>query len=194
MKKFRVTISVLLMVVLALGYYAYLSNKDKPTPAETTSEVSDVGRVVARNLDTDYPNTPRKVLDFYSQITKCFYEEGLTEENLQKLCDQSIKLFDDELLAVNPKETFLEHTKAEIEEYNAIERVITDYVLEDSGDVDYYTKDGREYATISVKYFLYDKSGFSRTYEDFLMRKDENGRWKILGWEMTSASEQDKDE
>lgn len=194
MKKFRVTIGVLLVVVLALGYYAYLSNKDKPTPAEATSEVSDVGKVTSRDLDADYPNTPRKVLDFYSQITKCFYEEDLTEENLQKLCDQSVKLFDDELLAVNPKETFVENTKAEIEEYNAIERVVTDYVLEESGDIEYYTKDGREYAAISVKYFLYDKNGFSRTYEDFLMRKDENGRWKILGWEMTSAGEQDKDE
>lgn len=191
MKKIRVTIGVLLIVVLALGYYAYLSNEDKSAQGENAAETSAVGKLVVRDLDADYPNTPRKVLDFYSQITRCFYEEGLTEENLQKLCDQSVKLFDEELLSVNPRETFVENTKAEIEEYHAIERTITDYVLEESSEVEFYVEDDREYAVISVKYFLHDKNGFSKTYEDFLMRKDEEGRWKILGWKMTPASEQD---
>lgn len=192
MKKFRVTVAVLILVVLGLGYYAYLSSKETPTPAESLTEVSEIDKLIARDLEADYPNTPRKVLDFYSQITVCFYEEGLTDENLQKLCDQSVKLFDDELLMVNPLSTFVENTKAEIEEFNAIERVVTDYVLEETSEIDFYKEDGRECAKISVKYFLYDESGFSRTYEDFLMRKDENGRWKILGWQMTPANEQEE--
>lgn len=192
MKKFRVTIVVLILVVLGLVYYAYLSGKETPTPAESVTEVSELDKLIARDLDADYPNTPRKVLDFYSQITVCFYEEGLTDENLQKLCDQSVKLFDAELLLVNPESTFLENTKAEIEEFRAIERKITDYVLEETNQIEYYKEDGRECAKISVKYFLYDESGFSRTYEDFLMRKDENGRWKILGWQMTPANEQEE--
>ena len=191
MKKFRVTICVLVLVLLGLGYYAYLSGKETPTPAENVTEVSEVGKLVARDLDADYPNTPRKVLDFYSQITVCFYEDGLTDENLQKLCDQSIKLFDEELLLVNPEATFVDNTKAEIEEFRAIERKITDYVIEETSEIDFYKEDGRECAKISVKYFLYDESGFSKTYEDFLMRKDESGRWKILGWQITPANEQE---
>lgn len=182
------------MVVVALGYYMYLSYRDTPTPAEQETVVTEVGKLTARNLDTDYPNTPRKVVDFYSQITKCFYSEDLTEEELIKLCEQSEKLFDAELLNVNPDETFLDNTKAAIAEYAQLERIVTDYVLESSDSIEYYTQEGQDYATISVKYFLRDKDGYGKTYEDFLLRKDGDGRWKIVGWQITPASEQDGDE
>ena len=182
------------MVALVVGYWMYLSNRDTATPAEQQTEVSDIGKLAARNLDTDYPNTPRKVVDFYSQITKSLYSEELSEQELQKLCEQSMKLFDAELLNANPEETFLDNTKAAIEEYRKIERIVTDYTLEASSDVDYYTEGGQEYAALSVKYFLRDKDGYGKTYEDFLLRKDEDGRWKIVGWQMTPASEKDSDE
>lgn len=182
------------MVVLGLGYYMYLSSRDMPTPAEQETVVSGIGKLAARDLDTDYPNTPRKVVDFYSQITKSFYSEELTEEELIKLCDQSVKLFDAELLNINPEETFLDNTKAAIEEYAKIDRVVTDYVLEASDDIDYYTEAGQEYASISVKYFIREKDGYGKTYEDFLLRKDGEGRWKIVGWQITPASEKDSDE
>ncbi len=167
MKKFRVSISILLVVVFGLGYYFYLSYRDAPTPAESQSEVSEIGKLMAKDLDADYPNTPRKVIDLYSQITKSLYIKDLSEDE------------------------FLENTKKEIKEYNDKKRVITSYVLEDSDSVDYYTEDGQEYAAISVKYFLNDKNGYGKTYEDFLLRKDEKGRWKILGWQITPANEEE---
>ena len=191
MRKFRGSIFVLIVVLFGLGYYAYLSVRDTPSPAENASAVTEMGKLTARDLDADYPNTPRKVLDFYSQITKCFYEDELTEDELQKLCDQSIKLFDEELLALNPAETFVENTREEIEEFRAAGRKVTDYVLEETDEIEYYKENGDEYAQISAKYFLCDNNGFSKTYEDFLMRKDEKGRWKILGWQATPASEQE---
>lgn len=191
MKKFRVSISILLVVVFGLGYYFYLSYRDAPTPAESQSEVSEIGKLMAKDLDADYPNTPRKVIDLYSQITKSLYIKDLPEEDLKKLCNQSRKLFDVELLNANPEDEFLENTKKEIKEYNDKKRVITSYVLEDSDSVDYYTEDGQEYAAISVKYFLNDKNGYGKTYEDFLLRKDEKGRWKILGWQITPANEEE---
>lgn len=194
MKKFRVAIGVFIMAILVVGYWLYLSNRDTSAPAQQETEVSEIGKLTARNLDTDYPNTPRKVVDFYSQITKCLYSEELTEQDLQKLCEQSMKLFDAELLNANPQETFLQNTKEAIEEYRGLERIVTDYTLEASSDIDFYTENGQEYASLSVKYFLRDKNGYGKTYEDFVLRKDENGRWKILGWKMTPASEKDSDE
>ena len=118
MKKFRVSISILLVVVFGLGYYFYLSYRDAPTPAESQSEVSEIGKLMAKDLDADYPNTPRKVIDLYSQITKSLYIKDLSEEDLKKLCNQSRKLFDVELLNANPEDEFLENTKKEIKEYN----------------------------------------------------------------------------
>lgn len=191
MKKFRMALGTFLIVVLAMGAYAFLANRSTDTPAEKETSVTDIGKLTARDLEADYPNTPRKVVDLYSQITKCLYDSKLTDENLEKLCQQSRQLMDEQLLLVNPEDTFLENTKAEIEEYRAMKRVVTSYVLEDSGSVDYYTEDGQEYASISVKYYLNDKNGYGKTYEDFMLRKDENGRWKIVGWQITSASADD---
>lgn len=54
MKKFRVSISILLVVVFGLGYYFYLSYRDAPTPAESQSEVSEIGKLMAKDLDADY--------------------------------------------------------------------------------------------------------------------------------------------
>lgn len=187
MKKFRMALGAFLVVALALTVFGYLSNRKTPTPAEMESDVTNIGKLMARDLDADYPNTPRKVIDLYSQITKSLYDNKLSEDDLKLLCSQSRKLMDEQLLLLNPEDTFLENTKAAIEEYRSLKRVVTSYVLEDSGSVEYYTEDGQEYASISVKYYLNDKNGYGKTYEDFMLRKDEEGRWKIVGWQVTSA-------
>lgn len=194
MKKKRMTIGIILMLLFGLAYYGYLTYRDASSPSEPETVVTEVDKLIFRDLETDYPNTPRKVVDFYSQITECFYSEDLTEEKLIKLCEQSEKLFDIELLNANPDETFLDNTKAAIEEYAKTGRVVTNYVLESSDDVEYTTQNGQTYATISVKYFLREKDGYGKTYEDFLLRKDGDGRWKIVGWQITPANEQDSDE
>lgn len=191
MKKFRMALTAFLVVALALGAFSYLSNRNTDTPAEKVSDVSDIGKLTARDLDADYPNTPRKVVDLYSQITKSLYDSKLTDTDLEKLCKQSRKLMSEELLLVNPEDTFLENTKAEIEEFKAAKRVVTSYVLEDSGSVEYFSENGLEYASISVKYYVNDKNGYGKSYEDFLLRKDSNGKWKIVGWQVTQASEDD---
>lgn len=193
MKKFRMALGAFLVVALALSVFGYLSNRNTQTPAERESDVTSIGKLIARDLEADYPNTPRKVIDLYSQITKSLYDSKLSEEDLKLLCSQSRKLMDEQLLLLNPEDTFLENTKAAIEEYQSLKRVVTSYVLEDSNSVEYYTENGEEFASISVKYYLNDKNGYGKTYEDFMLRKDEEGRWKIVGWQVTSA-DSDEDE
>lgn len=184
-KSFRGIILVVLVIALGLSAYTYILNNNTSTPAETDSAVSEVGKLASRDLETDYPNTPRKVVEYYSQITKCFYEEELSEETLKKLVQQTRLLYDEELLAQNPEEDAWKNIKDYIEEYKKESRKITEYIIEDSKDIQYYTKDENSYAIITVLYFTRDKSGTFKTYEDYLLRKNENGEWKILGWELT---------
>lgn len=184
-KSFRGIILVVLVIALGLSAYTYILNNNTSTPAETDSAVSEVGKLASRDLETDYPNTPRKVVEYYSQITKCFYEEELSEETLKKLVQQTRLLYDEELLAQNPEEDAWKNIKDYIKEYKKESRKITEYIIEDSKDIQYYTKDENSYAIITVLYFTRDKSGTFKTYEDYLLRKNENGEWKILGWELT---------
>ena len=186
-KNFRGIILVILVIALGVTVYTYSLNKGTLTPTEKNSE-DEAGKLASRNLETDYPNTPRKVIEYYSQIMKCFYGEELSEEILKKLVQQTRLLYDEELLAQNPEEDALKQTKDYIEEFRENNNKITEYIIEDSKDIEYYTKDDASYAIVTTAYFTRDKSGASKTYEDYLLRKDKDGNWKILGRELTEKA------
>ena len=190
-KNFRGIILVILVIALGMTVYTYSLNKGTLTPTEKNSE-DEAGKLASRNLETDYPNTPRKVIEYYSQIMKCFYGEELREEILKKLVQQTRLLYDEELLAQNPEEDALKQTKDYIEEFRENNNKITEYIIEDSKDIEYYTKDDASYAIVTTAYFTRDKSGASKTYEDYLLRKDKDGNWKILGWELTEKASEEE--
>ena len=190
-KNFRGIILVILVIALGMTVYTYSLNKGTLTPTEKNSE-DEAGKLASRNLETDYPNTPRKVIEYYSQIMKCFYGEELSEEILKKLVQQTRVLYDEELLAQNPEEDALKQTKDYIEEFRENNNKITEYIIEDSKDIEYYTKDDASYAIVTTAYFTRDKSGASKTYEDYLLRKDKDGNWKILGWELTEKASEEE--
>lgn len=195
MRKNRGIVIIGVIAVIVIIAFALLANRNTSTPAEREIEISEVGELTTRNLDNNYPNTPRKVVEFYSRITKCFYSEEYTEEQLKQLVSQSRKLMDAELLQENPEDSFFENTKKEIESFEAVNRVITSYIVEESKSIETYREGGAEYAIVSVKFLMKDNTtNFGKTYEDFLLRKDENGNWKILGWKLVPTSEKDEDE
>ena len=191
MKKAKNFRGVILVIALGMTVYTYSLNKGTLTPTEKNSE-DEAGKLASRNLETDYPNTPRKVIEYYSQIMKCFYGEELSEEILKKLVQQTRLLYDEELLAQNPEEDALKQTKDYIEEFRENNNKITEYIIEDSKDIEYYTKDDASYAIVTTAYFTRDKSGASKTYEDYLLRKDKDGNWKILGWELTEKASEEE--
>ena len=90
----------LVLIALVVGYYFYLSNrKPKEAAEDTETTVSAVQKLLLKNIDDDYPPTPREVLKLYSDITVCFYSEDYTDEELTQLALQIEKLYDEELIA-----------------------------------------------------------------------------------------------
>ncbi len=191
-KNFRGIILVILVIALGVTVYTYSLNKGTFTSTEKNSDVDEAGKLASRNLETDYPNTPRKVIEYYSQIMKCFYGGELKEETLEKLVQQTRFLYDEELLAQNSEEDSLKKTKDYIDEFRTNNNKITEYIIEDSKDIEYYTKDDASYAIVTTVYFTRDKSGASKTYEDYLLRKDKDGNWKILGWKLTEKASEEE--
>ena len=58
-----------------------------------------------------------------------------------------------------------------------------------STDVEEFVVDGRECARLYVTYRLRQGTEYIYSNEVFIMRKDENGHWKILGWELLEEEE-----
>ena len=96
---------------------------------------------------------------------------------------------DDELLSYNPRDVYLESLKADIEDYKIRKKEIVQSSVSDSNDITYATVGGDYCAYVDAYYFSREASDYSRTYEQFVLRRDEDGHWKILSFRLTEGEE-----
>lgn len=190
MKKYTKTILIgVVLIALGLGYYYYLSNRE--TPAQSTERVAaeeEYNALANRNINENYPESPKEVLKLYARITRAYYRTNLSDEQVEKLGAQARLLFDDELYATQTTEEFNKALKEDIAEYKGLKRYIADYTIQESNEVNYTTYDKKKYASIRVVYAI--RQGTELVYSDtkFTMRQDNKGRWKILYWELVGSS------
>ncbi len=182
----RVVILAVCMAALIVGYYFYLSRQGSTIKEETTLEPeSELSKVLAKDLSTDYPQTPRSVIKWYNRIIMLYYDNDTSDSDVERLCDQAMMLFDADLLQANPREFYLANVKADITEYHARGREIRQSSVQSSGDVEYKTIKDQKYAYVIAYYFTKEGSNYTRTYQKFALRKDDTGKWKILAIELT---------
>lgn len=189
-RKKKLNIKALIVVIILAGllllYYYHLSNKQTPPSEDEYVQSSEVQEVLARNLVVNYPPTPKEVVRYYSEITKCFYNEDYTEEELIELAQQAQGLYDDELIANKSQEQYLEDLRADIHNFDQLNYTVESYSLSSSIDIENskFTQDGYEWTRVYCNYTL--RQGTERIYtsEVFLLRKDEDGHWKIYGWDL----------
>ena len=188
-KVLRIGIAVICMVCLVVGYYTYLSRRNASAKADEQVELSEVQAIVSKNFKTDYPATPRAVVKWYNRIITAYYAEEFDQGQLEKMADQARSLMDEELLSYNPRDTYIASLNLEIQDYHNRSRTIVSSTVSDSKEVQYKTVNGYECAFVSSYYFIREGSSYTRTYEDFCLRKDKNGDWKILTWRLSTEDE-----
>lgn len=174
---------ILLMVVAMVGYYYYLSNKDKQIKAEKV-ETTVAQDLISRNLSTNYPPTPKEVVRYYSDITRCFYNEEYTEEEFKQLVDKAYELYDKDLQVRNEYGQYLIELAKDIEYYKDNSIRIANYSVSASTDVDIFQDSGYDFARLYCTYTLVRGSRRQPVEEVYLLRKDENGHWRIYGWDL----------
>lgn len=175
------TVLFIVLLVLVVGYYAYLSGTHRTEQQEAV--MSEVDTALSRDLDNDYPATPKEVIKYYNDLMKCFYNEECTEEELQDLGRKSLQLFDEELQENNDEDTYLIRLQGEVQNYKDNKRKITSVSLAPSTNVDYYSVDGYSFARISCGYTMTENGKKTSTVMVYLLRRDDSRRWKIYGWE-----------
>lgn len=183
MKNLKKIIIGLVMVVLVVGYYFYLSNKPM-TPQPVVSANEEVAKLINRNLEgAYYPQFPADVVKFYSRIMQAYYSDNVTDKEVRALGSQARKLFDTELLAKNPEEEFYKKLEADVEEYHKLERIIPDFTVESAADIKPFTFQQETYAKVLATYLVREKGSIATIYQEYTLRKDKSGYWKILFWE-----------
>lgn len=179
----KASILIVVMMALIIGYYYYLSNRNKEKQ-EDVKKLTAVQELIARDLTRNYPPTVREVIRFYSEITKCFYNEEYDSDELELLAAQARMLYDDELNANNEWGAYIIELKEDIGYFEQNSIRITSYSVPASTDVDYFEDSGYEFARFYCTYYLTSGSNKQTVEEVYLLRKDEAGHWRIYGWDL----------
>lgn len=187
MKKYGRTIIVIaVLVALGLGYYYYLANKD--TGKDATDIAADTGEVsvlISKDIMANYPESPKDVVNLYARITKAYYDTSLTDEQIEALGKQARLMFDDELKNTQTDADFYEKLKEDIGNYNSTKTRISSCVIQSAAKTKYSTFKDRQYASIALVYYLRQGDKLIDSPTKFTLRKDDDGHWKILFWELT---------
>lgn len=180
-----IVFGVILVAVVA-GFAYSLNRRTKAAEADTMPTA--VQKVLMRDLEKNYPPTPKEVVKYYAEITQCFYNEDYTDDELAQLAEKIQGVYDDELIANKSQEDYLADLRSEIVGMKKDNYTISGYVLSASVDVDEFVENGyscaRLYCTFNVKR---GTSGTVSSVEEFVLRKDEDGHWKIYGWDLANG-------
>ena len=174
----------IILMCLVLGYYYYLSNKKEDVKEETSVTLTAVQEVLMKNLDSNYPPSPREVLKYYGELAQCLHNETYSDEEFLQLAVQAQKLYDDELIANQTQDQYIQDLQWDINNMKQQEIVISSYTPASSTDVDYFDADGYSWAKLNLTFTLRQGTVLNMTEEVFLLRKDEEGHWKIYGWKL----------
>ena len=187
MKKYGRTIIVIaVLVALGLGYYYYLANKDTGKDAtDIAADASEVSVLISKDIMANYPESPKDVVNLYARITKAYYDTSLTDEQIEALGKQARLMFDDELKNTQTDADFYEKLKEDIGNYNSTKTRISSYVIQSAAKTKYSTFKDRQYASIALVYYLRQGDKLIDSPTKFTLRKDDDGHWKILFWELT---------
>lgn len=78
---------ILILVVLGVAYYLYLDSR--PKKEVEIEENAEVVRLINKNIDEKYPETPREIVRLYNRIMICYYNEEYTNNQLISLTKQA---------------------------------------------------------------------------------------------------------
>ena len=107
-----------------------------------------------------------------------------SEEEFLQLAEQIQRLYDDELVANQTKEQYIQGLTWDVNNMKEKEVVISSYSLSSSTDVDYFEADGYSWAKLYLTFTLRQGTGLEISEEVFLLREDTEGHWKIYGFKL----------
>lgn len=183
MKILKITVIFALFAALIIGLYYYLSNIRETSNSNNEVRATKVQEIINRNIEIRYPPTPRELVRFFADITQCLYNENYSEQDFIALGEQLYRLYHDELKEINPWDLYLDDLRSDVNSHREEGFTVSSYHTSSTTDIEYSVLDGYEYANLHCMFNLRRGTDLFSIDHQFLLRKDENGRWKILGWQ-----------
>lgn len=187
--KLKTMIAFAIMILLIVGFYFAISSRDsKKDASEEEVKSKNAETLLKKDLDADYPLTPTAVVSYYSDLVLAYYKDDCSDSVREKLVEQSRLLYDEELLEINAEKDQLVILQADIAGYEEKQKQIINYTIGEPEDVEYGDLDGAEVALVAASYRIRVKKDLDDIKEEYFLRKDEDGRWKIVGWQLQNSN------
>lgn len=185
----KTILTMIIIVCIIFGAFVYFSNRKDEDHSEIAVEQTEAEKLLDKDTVEDYPPTAREVVKRYSRILKCIHGDELSTQQTKALGEEVLALYDGELLEQNPKDQYLDNLLNEIEEYKAVNRTVVSYAIDSGDNAVNWTKDGVDYSRILATYTLKEGSSYNKTCEEFILKKNTNDQWKILGWRLADKED-----
>ena len=188
------TMAVAIAVVIVLSYGAYEKKQsEKAVQSEEKTAISEIDNIIMKNLEEEYPASVREVVKYYYKVLQSMFNGEASEKQIVKLIDKERALFDDELLKKNEYSKFVKGRNAEIKQYKRKKIKLLKFVIQDSDETKYWQNNKAEMASIKAHIYMTGTKNYTDIYQEYVFRKDDEGKWKILSWSNTSDDPQDVD-
>ncbi len=179
----------LLCVGVLIVFFVLNQNSEDGIFEKKENTSTEVQNILAKDIERNYPATVREVVRLFSRISKCYYNESISETEFEQLLLLQRQLFDEEFLNHNPLESFTNNLSSELEVIKKEKHTMISYRVQKQSSVTTWQSGDNNFSSIIAGYTLKEGSEYKKTYEEFLLREDENGRWKIVGWRLTAPIE-----
>lgn len=168
--------------ILIIASYYYVKTRTTPIFSNQETKMTELEILLNKDLEINYPASPREVLNLYNRITKVLYNEKLKDEEIDQLAEKLFLLLDDELSNNKKYEEYILDLKAEMASYKDANKTLINHAIEPISATIFWQDNGMEYASLSTSFSINRDGNNSKVIEDFIFRKDKAEKWKILGW------------
>ena len=172
-------LALLFIAIVLISYYLIVNREAKPAEEVKATKVQEV---LLRDLEHDYPPTPKEVIVYFSELQKSLLNDTYTEEEKVALFQKIKELFDQELKDNMTEQDYLLGMETELLQKKADNITMSSFKTSISTDVVYFNESGFECAGLYGFYTLRSGTGYYTTKQVFILRKDSNSHWKIFGW------------
>lgn len=177
-RSLQVFVIIILLVVLGVlaVYYQFMKRQQMIETVQTPT--TETEKLVAKDLEMGYPETPKEVMKLFGRINQCIYNKKLSSDNFSSLVSQLRGLYCEELKNRNKKEKMEEEIIKEKDTYKSHKRKIINYNIDEESNYVYKQIDGKEVVYLNFSYFIRDENEYN-TVNWFAILVKEKDKWKI---------------
>jgi hypothetical protein len=180
---------IVLAIVIIIVYY-YWTNRTEPL--KETSKQSEADKLINKDFENYYPETPKEVVKLYANMTKVLYGGDLNDDDTHALALKIRELFSKKLQEDNDEDTYLTDLYSDLATWKDKKRTITNALIVKEDLDEENEVDGVKYVTKYISFTIQESNKFTELRKVYL-KQDENKKWKIFGWEYVTEEQLDEE-